>query len=361
VVEIQAFGTSAGGETVQWLVPDHLGTPRIIVDETGSRANVKRHDYLPFGEELFAGSGGRSAALGYAGDGVRQQFTEYERDNETTLDYAEARFYSSIQGRFTSIDPLMGSAAVANPQTFNRYSYVTNSPLTRIDPTGLFGISPGGSQLGGIGGLQAFSLNNETNQDRTQTAQSAGPAPAPSAEPQVPSSVTVTVIDPMPIGNLPLDANTYFSGMGARMEFTFLDQNGVPMTDITVTEAVTPATTVQNSNPVLRPDGKVVDLIGRGSFGPQLSNTEARAQAADARNKPNAVVQSQVMTVMSSTGQLAVASHQRILTNVDGNGQLRPVVTIRTAGGTYLNNYTFSYTRIELTAVRTYVCPSIFR
>jgi hypothetical protein len=43
---------------------------------------------------------------------------------------------------------MMASAAVANPQTFNRYSYVTNSPLTQIDPTGMFGISPGGSQLG---------------------------------------------------------------------------------------------------------------------------------------------------------------------------------------------------------------------
>ncbi len=158
VVEIQAFGTSAGGEKVQWLVPDHLGTPRIIVDETGSLAGVKLHDYLPFGEELFAGSGGRTSALGYTGDGVRQQFTGYERDIESGLDFAEARYYSNTQGRFTSIDPLAASATPVNPQTFNRYSYVTNSPLTQIDPSGTFGISPGGSQLGGIGSLQSFSL-----------------------------------------------------------------------------------------------------------------------------------------------------------------------------------------------------------
>ena len=97
VVEIQAFGTSAGGEKVQWLVPDHLGTPRIIIDETGNRANVKHHDYLPFGEELFAGTGGRTAAFGYTGDGVRQQFTSKERDAETGLDYFEARYYASVQ------------------------------------------------------------------------------------------------------------------------------------------------------------------------------------------------------------------------------------------------------------------------
>ncbi|HEX2270746.1 MAG TPA: hypothetical protein VHH35_14465, partial [Pyrinomonadaceae bacterium] len=43
-----------------------------------------RHDYLPFGEELFAPAGGRSAAMGYSGgDAVRQQFTQKERDVET--------------------------------------------------------------------------------------------------------------------------------------------------------------------------------------------------------------------------------------------------------------------------------------
>ena len=81
VVEIQAFGTSTSGENVQWLVPDHLGTPRIILDQTGELANVKRHDYLPFGEELFAPSGSRTTAQGYlSGDSIRQQFTQKERD-----------------------------------------------------------------------------------------------------------------------------------------------------------------------------------------------------------------------------------------------------------------------------------------
>jgi RHS repeat-associated protein len=134
VVEIQAFGTSAGGEKVQWLVPDHLGTPRIILDQTGSLANVKRHDYLPFGEELFAGTGGRTIAHGYTGDGVRQQFTSKERDDETGLDYFIARYYSSNQGRFTSFDP--GSFVPADPQSWNRYLYTQNNPLKFTDPTG---------------------------------------------------------------------------------------------------------------------------------------------------------------------------------------------------------------------------------
>ena len=140
------LGGSGGGGgtsvTIQWLVTDHLGTPRMIIDKTGELANVKRHDYLPFGEELFAGTGNRSIALGYSGDTIRQKFTLKERDNETGLDYFFARYYSSTQGRFTSVDPLMASARTANPQTFNRYSYTLNNPLRYVDPTGLEGQDP---------------------------------------------------------------------------------------------------------------------------------------------------------------------------------------------------------------------------
>jgi RHS repeat-associated protein len=139
VVEIQAFGSSAGGEKVQWLVPDHLGTPRMIIDQTGSLANIKRHDYLPFGEELFAPTGGRSAALGYTGgDGVRQQFTDKERDIETGLDYFQARYYLSTAGRFTSTDPIfISDKQTYNPQLWNLYNYVGNNPLNATDPTGM--------------------------------------------------------------------------------------------------------------------------------------------------------------------------------------------------------------------------------
>src|SRR6185369_11574264 len=138
VVEIQAFGTSAGGGKVQWLVPDQLGTPRIIVDETGSLASVKRHDYLPFGEELYAGTGGRTTSLGYTGgDAVRQQFTAKERDIETGLDYFGARYFASVHGRFTSPDPLLQSGRSALPQSWNRYAYVLNNPLRLVDPDGL--------------------------------------------------------------------------------------------------------------------------------------------------------------------------------------------------------------------------------
>src|SRR5690349_22324332 len=125
----------------------------MIVDQTGTLANLKRHDYLPFGEELFAPAGGRSVGQGYAvGDGVRQQFTQKERDNETGLDYFGARYYASIQGRFTSADEFTGGpeeifedvdphdplfyADATEPQSLNKYHYCLNNPLRYIDPDG---------------------------------------------------------------------------------------------------------------------------------------------------------------------------------------------------------------------------------
>ena len=94
----------------------------MVVDKSGSLSGVKRNDYLPYGEELYSGMGGRTSAQGYAWDGVRQQFTGYERDAETGLDFAQARYYSASCGRFTSPDPLASSGSIAAPQTWRRYS-----------------------------------------------------------------------------------------------------------------------------------------------------------------------------------------------------------------------------------------------
>ena len=144
---------NAANNAVQWLVSDELGTPRMIADKTGSLAGIKRHDYLPFGEELFAGTGNRSTPGGYSGDNVRQKFTSHERDNETGLDYFLARYYSSTQGRFTGVDPYdinlerqykpdpkeaesLFREYLSNPQQWNRYTYALNNPLAYLDPTG---------------------------------------------------------------------------------------------------------------------------------------------------------------------------------------------------------------------------------
>jgi len=127
--------TAVNSNGTQYATVDSLGSPRVI---TNSSANVvSRHDYLPFGEELFAGTGGRTTAQGYVGDNVRQKFTDKERDAETGLDYFGARYYGNTQGRFTSPDPLLASGRPLMPQSWNRYTYVLNNPVRLIDPNGL--------------------------------------------------------------------------------------------------------------------------------------------------------------------------------------------------------------------------------
>lgn len=128
---------------VQWLIADHLGTPRLVVDKTGSLSGVTRHDYLPFGEELMVGMGNGSirtgaGGMGYQADSVRQKFTGKDRDIETGLDYFGARYYSNIQGRFTSPDQPFADQEEEDPQSWNLYSYVRNNPVLFVDPFGLW-------------------------------------------------------------------------------------------------------------------------------------------------------------------------------------------------------------------------------
>ncbi len=117
-----------------YLSADYLGTPRLVTDGAGNL--IGRHDYLPFGEEVQAGTFGRNGQWGPGNDVVGQKFTGKERDAESGLDYFGARYYGSALGRFTSPDkPLIGQNE-RNPQSWNLYTYVGNNPLARIDPNG---------------------------------------------------------------------------------------------------------------------------------------------------------------------------------------------------------------------------------
>lgn len=124
----------------------------------------------------------------------------------------------------------MASASTANPQTFNRYSYVTNSPLALVDPTGMFGICPGGSQLGGIGGLTSFSPYGQTLDQRSQTSPG---QPPPPGGPVSPGPIKID-IGPVPL----LDGEVAWP---------------------TILEIVENPNKTYNGNPVISPSGIVID------------------------------------------------------------------------------------------------------
>jgi RHS repeat-associated protein len=86
--------------------------------------------YTPFGE-LYAQSGSTGV--------TNISFARNNEDTVTNLYDAQFREYG-IQGHWPSPDPA-GLAAVdpANPQSWNRYAYVMNSPEDFVDPLGLCG------------------------------------------------------------------------------------------------------------------------------------------------------------------------------------------------------------------------------
>ena len=83
--------------------------------------------FTPYGEEHLAQT--TTCSQNY-------KLTGYERDSETGLDYAFARYYNSRIGRFVSADPLAGN--ISDPQSLNRYAYVANNPTNYTDPAGMF-------------------------------------------------------------------------------------------------------------------------------------------------------------------------------------------------------------------------------
>ncbi len=129
-----------------YLFADMLGSVRTITNDVG--AVVECYDYLPFGRMLGSGVGGRGSCYPDPPDAnydsrAPQKFTGKERDAETGLDYFGARYLSSPQGRFITVDPTMESAVLQMPQSWNRYSYALNNPLRYIDPNGELWISSG--------------------------------------------------------------------------------------------------------------------------------------------------------------------------------------------------------------------------
>lgn len=154
---VAEYSQQIEGNGTRYVTQDHLGSTRVVTDGGGQPKS--RHDYLPFGEEIktdvVTNSGGRAGIAQYNLGSIRQKFTGYERDAETGLDFAKARYYGSSVGRFntpdpynivletqaeTESDPAKAQANLRNyleePQLWNRYVYVSNNPLKYVDPTG---------------------------------------------------------------------------------------------------------------------------------------------------------------------------------------------------------------------------------
>jgi len=130
------YGGTSEVTGTHYVTADHLGSTRVITDS--SKAVIQCRDYLPFGGELLASAQNeRNGIPCYSADtGLRQKFTGYERDSESRLDFAQARYYSWAGGRFQSPDEPLLDQWADDPQSWNLYAYARNNPVLFSDSTG---------------------------------------------------------------------------------------------------------------------------------------------------------------------------------------------------------------------------------
>lgn len=132
------YSTQPASGGTEYYTADHLGSTRLVTDPNG--AVKRRYDYLPFGEEMFAGMNGRSSFYPAAPPNTPAQggvlYTGQLRDSETGLDFFEARYFFGPQARFTGADGPFNDQDASDPQSWNLYTYVRNDPLNGTDPSG---------------------------------------------------------------------------------------------------------------------------------------------------------------------------------------------------------------------------------
>lgn len=121
---------------VKYMLSDWQGSNRAVVSNAGFV--LARNDYTAYGEEIQSDTGLRTMAQGFGSNLTpRQKYGLTERDQPTGLDHTWFRKHENRAGRWTSPDPYRGSMTITDPQSFNRFAYVSGQPTNFIDPSGL--------------------------------------------------------------------------------------------------------------------------------------------------------------------------------------------------------------------------------
>ncbi len=103
---------------------DHLGSSRLAT--TPTQTLYSSTAYGPYGEP-------------YSQAGTTDlSFTGQNQDTVSGIHDFPFRKYPPVQGRWLSPEPAgLGAVDPASPQSWNRYAYVVNNPLSLVDPLGL--------------------------------------------------------------------------------------------------------------------------------------------------------------------------------------------------------------------------------
>ncbi len=124
IVKDSGVGRLTPSSRFRFQIDNHLGSSAIELDKNGKL--ITYEEYLPYGGTSFHAA--RSATEVSA---KRYKYSGKERDEETGLDYCNARYYCSWLGRWASVDPA-GLFDGPNP-----YQYAQCNPVRYNDPSGL--------------------------------------------------------------------------------------------------------------------------------------------------------------------------------------------------------------------------------
>ena len=136
--------TTNTAKYVDYIHKDHLGSVEGVTGAAGARTRTLAHD--PFGSRRKADwtaalTDAEVSALAGSSDPRTRGHTGHEHLDRTGFIHRGGRVYDPALGRFLSPDPLVGNRGSA--QSWNGYSYVSNSPMSFVDPSGL-SQAPGG-------------------------------------------------------------------------------------------------------------------------------------------------------------------------------------------------------------------------
>jgi RHS repeat-associated protein len=128
--------TAAGVNTMSYILGDSRGSVTVIASDTG--VPDIGESYTAFGvrrnPNTWSGAPATADLNTIAGIS-RQGFTfQTALGQSMGLNHMNGRVQDAILGRFLSPDPHVPDPT--NAQSYNRYSYVNNNPLTQVDPTG---------------------------------------------------------------------------------------------------------------------------------------------------------------------------------------------------------------------------------
>jgi RHS repeat-associated protein len=130
---------SSGTNTVDYVLQDHQGSVAALTDSNGN--TVVSESFTPYGNRRNPSTWSGAASnldLTTAAGITRQAYTfQTQLGLWMGLNHMNGRVEDSITGRFMSADPNIPDPT--DPQSYNRYSYVVNNPVTYFDPTGFDG------------------------------------------------------------------------------------------------------------------------------------------------------------------------------------------------------------------------------